>query len=254
VTNTTQGTDSGLMLYAVVRADHIVPDGLVGLDDNPVELLTHGGLGAVVGEFTLDRPPGRRQDLTAYTRVVDALPAGGPVAPFRFGTVMPDARAVVDDVLGAQEQALGELLESLDGQIQYNLRATYVEDAVLAEIVEGDQRIRELRERTRALPEDLQDAGLRDRIRLGELVSHQWERLAHADADTLLAELSPTLTAHVLRREPGAEAVLDAALLVAVDRSQEVEDLLERLAADSHGRLRLRLVGPVAPYDFVGTS
>ena len=254
MTVTTQSTDSGLMLYAVARADHRPPEGLTGLDDNPVELLIEGGLAAVVGEFALDRPPGRRQDLTAYSRVVDALPDGGPVAPFRFGTVMPDATTVVEEVLVAEGDRLRALLDSLEGQRQYNLRATYVEEAVLAEIVQGDRRIQDLRERTRGLPADVQDAAYGDRVRLGELVSQQWRRLAIADAETLLAELSPAVTAHVLRREPGPDAVLDAALLVADDRSGEVEDLLERLAAESHGRLRMRLVGPLAPYDFVGTS
>jgi hypothetical protein len=46
--------------------------------------------------------------------------------------------------------------------------------------------------------------------------------------------------------------VLDLALLVDADRAQEVEDHLEHLAAEATGRLRFRLAGPMAPYDFVG--
>ena len=50
----------------------------------------------------------------------------------------------------------------------------------------------------------------------------------------------------------GVEHVLDVALLVDDDRRAEFEEHLEGLAEAVHERIRLRLVGPVAPYDFVG--
>jgi hypothetical protein len=62
------------------------------------------------------------------------------------------------------------------------------------------------------------------------------------------------VSAHAVRRDPGPGAALDAALLVDTARSQELEDTLEHLAETAHGRLRLSLVGPLAPYDFVGAS
>jgi hypothetical protein len=240
-----------LFVYAVVRAERDLPDGLTGVDGSPVTLVPFGEIGAVVGEIAWERPPGRRADLTAYSAVMEALLPEGAVAPIRFGTVMPDDRAVVAELLGPREKELTALLDELDGRVQYNVRASYVEDAVLAEIVREDPEIRRLRERTRDLPED---ALVGDRIRLGELVSQNWERLARADADHLLAQVAPMVTAHAVRREPGPAAALDAALLVEAGRSQELEDLLELLAEQTHGRMQLRLVGPLAPYDFVGAG
>jgi hypothetical protein len=46
--------------------------------------------------------------------------------------------------------------------------------------------------------------------------------------------------------------VVDAALLVDSDRREDFEARLETLAEEVHGRLRLRLMGPTAPYDFTG--
>jgi hypothetical protein len=46
--------------------------------------------------------------------------------------------------------------------------------------------------------------------------------------------------------------VLDVALLVDDDRAGAFEAHLEELAEAVHDRIRLRLVGPVAAYDFVG--
>ena len=48
----------------------------------------------------------------------------------------------------------------------------------------------------------------------------------------------------------GSVAVV--ALLVDRARSQELEDHLEYLAEQAHGRMQLTLLGPLAPYDFVG--
>ena len=44
--------------------------------------------------------------------------------------------------------------------------------------------------------------------------------------------------------------VLDVALLVEEARMPELEGALETLAEAVHERIRLRLTGPVAPYDF----
>jgi len=243
--------ETALFVYAVVSAEHELPKDLRGVDDAPLELVTHGSIGAVVGEISAVRPPGRRADLTAYSTVVDALLTGGAVAPMRFGTVVPDRETLVADLLAPSVDHLAQQLAELEGRTEYHLRVTFVEEAVLTEIAEADPRVRELRAATRDLPED---ASVRDRIRLGELVTQSWERWARADADRILDELVPMVSTHRVRREPGLASVLDLALLVDADRAQEVEDHLEHLAAETSGRLRFRLAGPMAPYDFVGSG
>jgi hypothetical protein len=209
----------------------------------------HGPVAAVVGDWSAERPPGRRADLTAYSTVVDALAPGGPVAPVRFGCVMPDGETVVQEVLEPRADELAARLADLEGRTQYHLRVTFVEETVLTEIAEADPRVRELRAATRDLPED---ASVGDRIHLGELVTQSWERWARADAERILDELVPLVSTHRVRREPGLGSVLDLALLVDTTRSQEVEDRLEDMAAEAAGRLHFRLAGPMAPYDFVG--
>jgi hypothetical protein len=242
---------TGLFVYAVVRAERDLPAGLTGVDASPVMLVPYGDIAAVVGEVSLERPPGRRADLTAYSSVMEALLPGGPVAPIRFGTVMTDDQTVVAELLAPREGELSALLTQLDGRVQYNLRASYVEEAVLAEIVRSDPEIQRLREQTRDTPDDTL---MGERVRLGQLVSQTWERLAHLDAEHLLSTTAPMVTAHAVRRPPGPAAALDAALLVDSARSRELEDALEQLAQEAEGRMQLSLVGPLAPYDFVGAG
>jgi hypothetical protein len=244
------GPDQGLFVYAVVDADATVPEELAGVDESPVALVPHGRVAAAVGVIDLDRPPGRKRDLLAYSAVVDALVAADLTAiPVRFGSVMPDARSVVEDLLAPDEEHLAEELAQLAGHRQLTVRATYLEEVVLAEVVAEDPEVRDLRERTRDLPEE---ASYADRVRLGELVARAMERKRVADGDLLLAQVLPFAAAHVLRPGKRLDHVVEVAMLVPDDERTALEEALEVLAEAWHERMRLQLLGPMAPYDFVG--
>jgi hypothetical protein len=249
------GVDQALFVYGVLRGGTEVRpgglDSLTGVDGAPVQLVERGGLAAAVTPMVLDRPPGRRAELLAYQAVLDVLAEGGPVAPVRFGSVLADADAVAEDLLLAYRTEFEEILERLDGRRQFNLRASYVEEAVLADLVATDPEIRALRARTRELPEE---ASYGDRVRLGELVARALEHRSTDDAAMLLDAVAPLAAEHVVRRPPSAEQVLDVALLVDDSRSEELVGRLEDLAEAVHESIRMSLLGPLAAYDFVGDA
>jgi hypothetical protein len=56
----------------------------------------------------------------------------------------------------------------------------------------------------------------------------------------------------VVRPGRDLDHVVDLALLVPREGVGSFEQAMEDLAAELHERIRLRLVGPIAPYDFVG--
>ncbi|KAB2811467.1 hypothetical protein F9L07_06135 [Pimelobacter simplex] len=191
--------------------------------------------------------PGRAE-LLHHHAVLDALAARGATVPVRFGTIAPD-RAGVVDFLSEQHDRLAATLDALTGRRQLNLRATYVEDAVLADLVVSDPEIRALRERTRDVGED---ASYPDRIRLGELVARGLAERGARDADVLLGSVEPLVADLRVRSEPAGTQLLDVALLVDDVRTPHLLDRLEELAEANHELIRLRLVGPMAAYDFAG--
>ncbi len=240
--------DMGLYVYGVVRADESLPDGLAGVDEAPVQLVTLGGVAAAVGLITLDRPPGLRADLVAHTAVLDALADRGPVVPVQFGSVLTEVDAVVHDFLAPEAERFEELLSQLAGRRQFNVRGRYNEDAVLAEVVAEDPEIASLRERTRGVPEHV---GQAERVRLGELVSHALERKREQDSATVLDIVLPHVASYAPRGGAGIDHMMDVAFLVDDDRRAGFEDALEAVAEAMHERVRLQLMGPMAPYDFV---
>lgn len=240
-------TDVGFYFYGVVAPGTDLA-GLRGLDDVEIEAVEHGGLAAVVSRLPLERPPGRSAELVAHARVVDGLAATTTVVPARFGLVLPHDLSEVTQVLDDSAEHLRGLLRGLEGRVQANLRATYDAEQVLAELVQQDPQVAELRRRTRQLEPGTPHPEL---VQLGEAVARGLNRKRLDDAQDVLDVTLPYAEEHVLR--PGGEYdVVDVALLVLRDRLPALEAALETLAEAAHERLRLRLVGPVAPYDFVG--
>ncbi len=245
----TPGDDLGCYVYAVVDAVTTLPEGLDGLDGAPLRTLVCGEVAAVVSDIAVERGPGRRKDLLAHSSVVDALAAELVVVPVQFGSILPDDESVVTDFLGPDQDTFLGYLEALDGRTQLTLRATYQQDVALAEVVAANPEIADLRRRTRELSEE---AGYADRVRLGELVSRAMDAKREDDSAILLDSVLPRVVDHVARPGNGVDQVVDVALLVDDDRVAELEEHLESLAEAVHERIRLRLMGPMAPYDFVG--
>jgi hypothetical protein len=244
--------DLGWFVYALVDADADLPGDLRGLDDEPVDVVACGRIAAVVSPFRLERPGGRAAELLAFHEVVDRLAHTlDAVLPVRFGSVMPDRQSIVDDLLAPDEPWYAELVDRVRGRLQLVVQALYEQDVVLREVVEAEPEIADLRALTRDLPED---AARGERVRLGELVGAAVDRRREADSAQLLDEVLPLVESYVLRPVSGLERVLDVALLVEPSRRDELETRLEVLAEEVHGRMRLRLMGPTAAYDFAEGS
>lgn len=243
----TDAIDTGYYVYGVVPGAGDSRPSLRGIDDADVVFVEYGDLAAAVSEISLDRPPGRRVELTAHTTVVDALAANGGVLPVQFGSILPDHESVARDLLETAHDRFVELLANLEGCHQFNLRATYVEDQVLGEVVQAHPEIAELRRRTRDLP---QGAVHPDLVRLGELVSRAMEHKRAEDAEEILDVVRPFALDEAPRAGGGVSYLLELAVLVEDKRVAEFEDALESLAEALHERIHLRLTGPVAPYDF----
>ena len=242
-----------VFVYGVVDPETQVPPDLLGVGDAPLRVVAVFGdpIGALISDLPPGTRPGRKADLLSYSRVLDTVAAEGLVAPVRFGAVMYDEMTVVEDFLVPNVDFFREVLNSLRGCVQFNLQALYDETTVLAEVVRADREIARLHAATRDAPVD---TALSERMRLGELVAAALESKREWDAETIMEVVSPHVVAAQTKPGSGVEHVLKAALLVERVGEQALEDVLENLAETVHERIRLKLVGPLAAYDFVGEA
>lgn len=239
-------------VYGIVRVDAPAPNDLTGLDDQPVAVVSHGRCAALVSDLTQERPLGQRADLLAHQRVLDAFVAAGvDVLPFRFGSALSGRDAVEKELLTENGERLARALDQLSGRQEMRVKGTYVEDAILREVITQEPQIAELNERIRSVPEDAADAVYPDRVRLGELVSQSIKRRRDQDGADLLDNLAPAAAAVVPHTPVREEDVLDASFLVERDKMADFQRAVDKLAQDHRDRITLRLVGPLPPYDFV---
>ncbi|WP_028922197.1 GvpL/GvpF family gas vesicle protein [Pseudonocardia acaciae] len=235
-------------VYGLVAADAEPPEDLVGLGPSGrVSTITRGRLAALVSDAPTDRAVGTADDILGHQRVVDAVAATTAILPMRFGSVVDDP-AEVADLLATEQDRLSQILAALQGRVQYTLRGSYRQEIVLRELLERDAEISSLRERIDGLPED---ASYPERVRLGERVVNEMTALRELDAARMLERLTPTSAETVEHPPASPEDVIDAAFLVDRAAEREFSDAVDEVGREFGGRVRLRLLGPVAPYDFV---
>ena len=243
---------TGCYVYGVVPADVEVKSDARGLGDPPskVKVVRFGEIGALVGEIRLDTSLGSPEDLMAYEHLLDGAAREAPVIPVRFGAIMTDTQAVVDELLAPYHDEFLAALEELDGRAEYVVKGRYREDELLREILSESPDIARRRDEIRGESPELTR---NERIAVGESINRAIA--AKRDADT--RKLVDVLTPHCVavngsrgRSRGGRRSCRRPTRHRAAGRSRgRAAGTQSGVGRSSH----IRLLGPLAPYDFVVT-
>lgn len=244
----TETVANDVYLYGIVRAEAQPPAGVDGVQGNPVRTIGFGRVAALVGDLEPTDVLGTPDDLRAHTSVLDSTAKTEPILPLAFGTVIPGDAAIDTEVLEPREPEYHAALEKLIGAAQYTLLVRYDRDAVLREIIASNPEAADLRE---VIAGTSEDETRPQRIRLGEIVVKTMENWKQTEAAPIVDALA-TVASEVSVRDGGqADDVVEVAALVRHEKVDEFNTLVDERAEANHDRLRFRLVGPQAPYDFV---
>ncbi|MFI7603734.1 GvpL/GvpF family gas vesicle protein [Micromonospora sp. NPDC049366] len=241
--------ERGLFIYGIVPSDVEPTADAEGVGDPPgaVTAIRQGPVAALVSEVALEAPLGRPADLVAYQQLLDGTAAVAPVLPVRFGTVVtgPDA---VADLLDAHGDRFADALDDLEGQVQYVVHGRYEEAELISALLAEDAAAADLADQVRGQPEE---ATREQRIRLGEMISQAVELRREAENRELLDRVGE-LAVSAVPRPPSSELdAVNVAFLVDADQEDEFLDAVEEFAEQRRDLVRTRLLGPLAPYDFV---
>ncbi|CQR60741.1 GvpL/GvpF family gas vesicle protein [Streptomyces leeuwenhoekii] len=233
-------------VYGITASTHpSLPEGMGGVGDppRPVRILREGELAAVVSDAPEGLRP-KRKDLLAHQNVLSETGAAGCVLPMRFGSVAPDDEAVTG-VLAERAEHYRERLRTLDGRVEYNIKANHVEEAVLHHVMAESPEIRALAEANRKAG----GGSYEDKIRLGEMVAQAVKAREAEDAAALQRVLEPA--AEAVSTGPDSTGWL-ANVSFLVDRgSAETFLAAVEQARKELPHLEVRVNGPLPPYSFV---
>ncbi len=170
--------------------------------------------------------------------------------PFQFGAVLQAEQAVEDELLAPYHDEFAAQLAAFEGRAQFVAKGRYRETAILREVLAEDGRAAEFREELAGRPAG--DPAVRNlQIRLGEIINAAIDEKRTADTRRLGDVAAPYCAASNVRQPSHELDAVHVALLVSDDRVADLEQQLGELAADWAGRVELRLLGPMAAYDFV---
>jgi len=244
--------EKGIYVYGILPADVELAAETPGVGDPPgqVRVVRSDGLAALVSEVDSSRPLGAPPDLVAHEQIVDATAAEVPVLPARFGAVMPSDEAVAEELLAGNHDEFEEALQELEGRAQFVVKGRYAQQAILTEVLSENRQAGHLARKLHgADPDASRDA----RIKLGEIINGAVEVKRRKDTRTLGNAMEGHCVASVVREPTHELDAVHVAFLVEADGESEMERAIEDLARDWEGRVDVRLLGPMAAYDFVGS-
>ncbi|MET8448959.1 GvpL/GvpF family gas vesicle protein [Streptomyces sp. NPDC005209] len=233
-------------VYGITAHGHpALPKGVNGVGDppRPVRALEEADLVALVSDAPEDLRA-KRRELLAHQNVIAEAGAAGCVLPMRFGSVAPDD-ATVTAVLAERAEHYRERLHALENKVEYNVKASHIEEAVLHRVMAENPEIRTLTEANR-------EAGggtYEQRLQLGEMVVAAVQAKEAEDATAVERALEPVASA--VSVGPGSTGWLaNVSFLVDRGSAEDFMAAVERTRA-SLPHLELRVNGPLPPYSFV---
>ncbi|MEU0409860.1 GvpL/GvpF family gas vesicle protein [Streptomyces griseorubiginosus] len=233
-------------VYGITAASHPeLPESLGGVGDpaREVRVLTEGDLAAIVSDAPEGLKP-KRRDLLAHQNVLSEVGAAGCVLPMRFGSVAPDDNTVTS-VLAERADHYKERLRTLDGKVEYNVKATHDEEAVLHRVMSDNPEIRSVTEANRQAG----GGSYEDRLRLGEMVVAAVKAREAEDANEVRQALEPVAEAISVGPESSGW-LANVSFMVERDSAASFLEAVDQLRK-SHPHLDLRVNGPLPPYSFV---
>ncbi|MFI5961984.1 GvpL/GvpF family gas vesicle protein [Streptomyces asoensis] len=233
-------------VYGIVASSHpALPDGLAGVGDPalPIRVLEEGALAAVVSDAPEGLRP-KRRELLAHQAVLAEAGADGCVLPMRFGSVAPDDSSVTG-VLAERTEHYEERLRALENKVEYNIKATHVEEAVLHLVMAENPELRSLAEANRQAGGGSHE----QRLQLGEMVAAAVKTKEAEDA----ADVQQHLESLAAATSVGPEStgwLLNVSFLVDRDAAAGFLETAEEVRK-GRPHLELRINGPLPPYSFV---
>jgi Gas vesicle synthesis protein GvpL/GvpF len=244
---------TGCYVYGILPGDVKLNSKIHGVGDPPgeISLVRSGDLAALVSEVDISRPLGTPEDLRAHEEILDSTVTGSPVLPVRFGSVLTDEDAVIEELLEPHHDEFVQALDVLDGYAEYLVKGRYLEQAILKEILSENPAAAQLADQIRGADPD---ATRNLRIQLGELINNTVAADREQATQVLLSAMTDRCGASVVRDPTHELDAVHVAFLVDSSQVDELKQVAGDLGSRWEGLVELRVLGPMAPYDFVGAA
>lgn len=234
-------------IYAFTKEKLSMPDGLVAVGGGTVELEEACGVFVITSQTDDAEILSTRRNMMSHTKVLESAMIQTAILPFRFGTIV---RSISDlnQAFTNQVSKIESTLATLNGKTEVGLKVSWDEQRLFGDIVEADPKLKRLSQEISKKPAA---ESYYERIDLGQKVEAEIS-VRTQNIHSRIVSAIKGLTQDTVFHDPAPElGVVNASLLLTDEQEKEFGDFLENLENETEGRLLIKFVSPVPPYNFV---
>jgi hypothetical protein len=242
-------TDQGKYVYCIIRTETPRNFGAIGIGGrgDGVHTVHFKEFAAVVSNCPLIIFDPTRENALAHEHVNEVVMKDFTVLPMSFGTVFRTENDIREFLKGTYE-ALVEVLDKMEGKIEFGLKVNWDKDTVIRELEQENDEIQRLKDEISA---NQTTSTYFSRMQLGRVV----ESALQAKADSFVTEIYESLRDAAIasrsNKPIGDKMIMNAAFLVEREKTRAFDEKIGEIAKKYENKLSFLYTGPWPPYNFV---
>jgi len=238
----------GKYVYCIIRNDRSREFGEIGIGSGArVYTVSHKDLAAVVSDTPIVIYDPTRENVLAHEFVNETVMREFTLIPMSFGTIFRsenDVRAL----LNSTYQAFTDVLDKMQGKIEFGLKILWDRDKVVAAIERDNDEIRRLKDE---ITRNAASSTYFARMQLGRLVEAAMEEASNRYVNDIHEQLKDVSVASRSSKVIGDRMILNAAFLVERKDEKAFDEKVKAISLQYEELLTFKYTGPWPPYNFV---
>ncbi|HVR44910.1 MAG TPA: GvpL/GvpF family gas vesicle protein [Thermoanaerobaculia bacterium] len=245
---TTGSEEQGKYVYCIIRIQTPRSFGNIGIGGRGDEIYTipYKEFAAVVSNCPLIIFDPTRENALAHEHVNEVVMREYTVLPMSFGTVFRTEDDIKAFLQGTYE-ALVEVLQKMEGKIEFGLKVNWDKDAIIRELERDSDEIRRLKGDI----ESQASGSYFSKMQLGRVVESALQAKADAYVKEIYEGLRNAAVASRSNKPIGDKMIMNAAFLVERDKTRIFDEQISDIAKRYENKLSFLYTGPWPPYNFV---
>jgi hypothetical protein len=238
----------GEYIYGIAEEPHFKRFSFHGIGNADVYTINYKRTAAIVSDIEFSEIDPTRKNVQAHTVTQEELMKEYNLLPMGFGMVAAGEGEVRSLLENNYDGLLGEL-HRLAGRIEVELKVFWEQEAVMKEIQGESQELSRLKAKLNVASSPVEVRNLM--VEGGKLVENIVSDWKTRYAEMIYAILQKLSYEAKMNDPMGIKNLLNASFLIEKSRESEFKEQVYELDARFQGKMNIKYVGPLPPYNFV---
>ena len=240
----------GKYIYCIIRKPKVFGLDFIGIGGGKVYLLNSEKLAVVVSDSPIieDYPITRENTITHQRIIEEVMARHSPVLPVSFGTVAENDRVLREKMLCAKEDELLETLGNIEGKVELNLKAMWLDmPKIFQKVAQENPEISRIKQAMSG-----KTLGRDEAIEVGKAVAAAVESRREKIKEEIFGLLKDIVVDHKETPLLGDQMIFNLAFLIPEKKKITFDKIVRNLDeqyADENAYFKY--IGPIPPFNFV---